>query len=248
MIDVIYEDNHLLVVNKPTGIATMGAEDGAETMHQLACDYIRHKYQKPGRVFLGVVSRLDRVTSGVLIFARTSKAASRLSAQFSGASTPTTKLYLAVVRGSLSQASGVWTNHVRKDDAARRMRVVDDNAKDAQEARLRFCRLAEDEDRSIVAVKLETGRKHQIRVQFADRGHPLLGDRKYGSRDSFSSGVALHSWQLQITHPTLKKGMLFQAPLPKSWQRFRSLIPPREESIAILERTLDLSFDPEEQP
>lgn len=238
-LDVLYQDNHLLVVNKPAGIATMGAESG-ETVHSLAVDYLIRKYNKPGRAFVGIVSRLDAMTSGVLVLARTSKAASRLSAQFAAsANPPPNKVYLATVHGTIAQDEGDWTDYVRKDDRAKRMRVVSASDTDAKQARLRFLTLATRDDRTVVAVKLDTGRKHQIRVQFAERGHAILGDRKYGSTTPFANGVALHSWRLQITHPTLKQRMWFHADLPKSWQQSGRML----GNMATVRRRVDEHFD-----
>ncbi|NND98884.1 MAG: RluA family pseudouridine synthase, partial [Pirellulaceae bacterium] len=187
-LDILYEDNHLLVVNKPAGIATMGAAAGEPTIHQLACDYLRIKYQKPGNVFVGVVSRLDTMTSGVIVLARTSKAASRLVPQFGGPqqgkksaiTDQADKIYLAAVEGDLDQQAGTLVDDVVKDDAARRMRVVDQSAAGAKRAELAFANIACTGDVTLVGVKLKTGRKHQIRLQFAERGHAVIGDRKYG--------------------------------------------------------------------
>jgi 23S rRNA pseudouridine1911/1915/1917 synthase len=228
-LEILYEDNHLLVVNKPAGIATMGTEHG-ESAHSLAVDYLRRKYDKPGRVYLGVVSRLDRVTSGVLVLARTSKAASRLVPQFGQTGRRSDrkygralKLYLAVVEGRLPDDAGEWTCGVRKDDAARRMRVVPMSDPEAAEARLRFGTLRRGPDATLAAVQLLTGRKHQIRIQFADAGHPVWGDRKYGSRQPFPLGVALHCWQVQITHPTQKVSIGFDVEPPTTWDRFATI-------------------------
>ena len=224
-LDILYEDNHLLVVNKPAGIATMGAESGP-TVHSMAAEYLKKTYNKPGRAYVGIVSRLDAMTSGVLVLARTSKAASRLTAQFARTtSVAPIKLYLAGVEGQLGASHAEWVDHVRKDDRAKRMRTVKGSADSAQQATLRFVVIGEQHNASLVAVQLGTGRKHQIRVQFADRGHPVVGDRKYGSRRHFSAGVALHSWRLQIMHPVQRRAMWFEAPVPKSWQPFRRILP-----------------------
>lgn len=232
-LDVLYEDNHLLVVDKPAELATMGA-DGAPTVHSRASQYIRDRYQKPGKVFLGIVSRLDSMTTGVLVLARTSKAASRLVPQFGTAQRnkktadflPAEKIYLAVIQGKLETPFGNLTDLVRKDDAARRMRVVESETKDSQIASLDYLTIAGNDDMSVLAVKLSTGRKHQIRVQFADRGHAVIGDRKYGSNRPFPAGVALHSWRTTITHPTKREQVSFQAELPDTWQEFRDMLPP----------------------
>ena len=240
VLNVLYEDNHLLVVNKPAELATMGAESGP-TLHSIAAQYIRHKYNKPGKAFIGIVSRLDSVTTGVIVMARTSKGASRLAPQFSappfsggksgmGSGGGATKIYLAAIPGRLPADSGELTDLLYKDDRARRMRVTDtakkdgpqdgpqDGREDAVKATLRYLTLVQTQQASLLAIQLLTGRKHQIRVQLADRGLPILGDRKYGSPDQFSPGIALHSWELGITHPTLKKRMTFSADLPRSWK------------------------------
>ncbi|QDT05837.1 Ribosomal large subunit pseudouridine synthase C [Rubripirellula lacrimiformis] len=236
-LNVLYEDNHLLVVDKPAGIATMGAEAGLPTVHAMACDYLRVKYKKPGKVFVGVVSRLDSMTTGALVLARTSKAASRLTPQFADkVGQGAVKIYLAVVEGDFrseagSPDEGVLVDHVRKDDAAKRMRVVV-GGPDALEASLQFLVLGRTENATVIAVQLISGRKHQIRVQFADRGHPVLGDNKYGSRRQFDGafvrgqpkGVALHSWRLQIVHPTLRDPMEFVADIPSSWSEWAPII------------------------
>jgi 23S rRNA pseudouridine1911/1915/1917 synthase len=264
-LEVLYEDNHLLVVNKPAGIATMGAEQGA-TMHSMAAHYLKTTYQKPGKAFVGVVSRLDAMTSGVLVLAKTSKAASRLSAQFADRSGgQSEKLYLALVEGSLcapqqerpareqteQQRGGQeWVDFVRKDDAAHRMRVVRRSSPGAKEARLRYHHLASATEWSLVAVRLISGRKHQIRLQFAHRGHAVLGDRKYGSRLPFPQGIALHSWRLKIMHPTRRVAMWFRADPPTAWKALLAQLPNghRIRSDPTLECDVDasLQIDPED--
>ena len=223
---VIYEDNHLLVVDKPAGIATMGAESG-ETLHSLGCEYLRKKYNKPGKVYLGVVSRLDAMTSGVIVFARTSKAAARLNQQFSRTTQNlSTKTYLAIVAGRItSGSSATWSNHVYKDDSAHRMRTIDHSTASSKKASLSWVSLHTESDWSLVAVKLLTGRKHQIRLQFSDRNHPVLGDQKYQSERSFPKGIALHSWRLAIQHPTKKEPISFASLPPVSWQTYMRKLP-----------------------
>ncbi|MEL6105463.1 MAG: RluA family pseudouridine synthase [Planctomycetota bacterium] len=235
---VLYEDNHLLVVNKPAGLSTMGVQPGEPSVHRWACDYLREKYAKPGKVFLGVVSRLDSVTSGVLVLARTSKAAARLTIQFGGTgkhkkvSTRAEKSYLVAVSGHLQRDSeldhsGTLRDFVWKDDASMRMRVSRSVREDAKEARLDYELVHQAADEALVAVRLGTGRKHQIRLQFADRGHAVIGDRKYGSRRSFPVGVALHSRRLLIGHPTTEEPLEFTAPLPKVWRESLKWLPSR---------------------
>lgn len=248
-LDVLFEDNHLLVVNKPAGLPTMGVESGP-TAHSLAAQYIKRSCGKPGRVFVGIVSRLDAMTSGVLVLARTSKAASRLTAQFASkalessnvkkkrgkkpTATAPRKIYLAVVQGGLDAESDRWTDHIHKDEAAHRMRLSVTARADSQVAELRYQMLSQNQANTTIAVELLTGRKHQIRTQFADRSHPVLGDRKYGSQINFKTGIALHSWRLQIEHPTKRVPMWFQAPLPSSWSKFQNAIPsPSKLSLQI---------------
>lgn len=215
---VLYEDNHLLAVNKPAGLATMGAAAGEPSLAEQAKAYLKRKYAKPGEVYLGIVSRVDAPVTGVVIFARTSKAAARLTAQFRDRQVE--KTYWAVVEATDLPEQGACVDWVRKDDAAQRMVTVPAHARDAQEARLSFTRQRKLTDASLLEVTLETGRKHQIRLQLADRGWPVWGDRKYGARRAFASGIALHARWLRVEHPTRREAIEIVAPLPESWRRF----------------------------
>jgi len=216
---ILYEDNHLLVISKPAGLATMGVRDDAHSAVTLAKEYLRQRYNKPGNVYLGVVSRLDAAATGALVLARTSKAAARLTEQFRSRSVE--KTYWALVEGHLAESSGTWTDYLAKQESRQRVERVPQNDPRAQLARLTFRRLQQlDQHTSWVEVQLETGRKHQIRVQFALRQHPVLGDRKYGSRRPFSAGIALHARRLVIEHPTKQTSLEFVAPLPASWRPF----------------------------
>ncbi len=212
---VLYEDNHLLVVDKPCGMATMGTTEGP-TAYTWAADYLKRKYNKPGKVFVGIVSRLDTFTSGVLVLARTSKSASRLAEQFRNSETE--KTYLAVVEGELPLGRQRLVDWVRKDDAAHRMRCVGESASGAQQATLQLEALRSYSGRTLVRVRLETGRKHQIRVQLASRGHAVWGDRKYGATTKMPIGIALHSFRLQLNHPTLRDRRTFGSDPPSSWR------------------------------
>ena len=215
-LDVLFEDNHLLVVSKPAGIATQGAAAGRASLHALAQRYLRRKYRKPGNVYLGVVSRLDSGTSGVVVFARTSKAAARLAEQFRGRSVE--KEYWAVVEGQVDSQVGEFCDWIVKDEQQQRMVIARANQPGAREARLSFRRLKILADTTLLEIRLETGRKHQIRVQLASRGHPLAGDRKYGSRRKFGDGFALHCRRLVIEHPVKKTPLELMAPLPAGWK------------------------------
>ncbi len=220
-LNILFSDNHLLVVDKPAGIATMGSEVGQPTLARQAAEYLQQKHNKPGKAFIGVVSRLDRLVSGVLVLARTSKAASRLSEQIRQQSVE--KFYMAMVEGGWPRRStdaSRWhelVDWVAKDEASHRMRVVAESKPGAQLARLRVEWLATARDKSLLRVELVTGRKHQIRLQLAEQGTPVLGDAKYGARSPFSPGIALHCQQLTILHPTLKTSMTFQSSPAPHW-------------------------------
>ena len=216
-LDVLYEDNHLLVLNKLAGLPTMGTPGGAPTLLTLAKEYVKQKYQKPGNVYLGVVSRLDAPVTGVVLFARTSKAAARLTEQFRTRTVE--KSYWALVEGTATPSSGTLTDWLTQDERHRRMHVVDSNRPGAKEARLSFHQIAGDSRFSLLEVALETGRKHQIRLQLAHHGQPIVGDRKYGSSLKFPAGIALHARRLVIAHPVRGEPLEFVAPLPSYWPR-----------------------------
>jgi 23S rRNA pseudouridine1911/1915/1917 synthase len=221
VLNILYEDNHLLALNKPAGVPTMGTPGDRPTLLSLAKDYIKQKYRKPGNVYLGVMSRLDAPVTGVVLFARTSKAARRLTEQFCGHTVE--KTYWAWVEGVIRAAAGRCVDWVAQDERHRRMHVVGRNQATsaappgAKEARLSYRRLAVLGGTSLLEVRLETGRKHQIRLQLADRGHPVVGDRKYGSRLPFPLGIALHAWRLVVVHPVRGESLSLEAPLPDAW-------------------------------
>lgn len=216
-LEVIYEDNHLLVVNKPADLATMGVVEGAASVVTVAKQYLKQKYNKPGNVFVGVVSRLDAGVSGVLVLARTSKAAARLSDQFREANAE--KVYWAALETAPTPPEQTLVDWVWKDEKLRRMTVVRPHAPQAQKAILSYRVVRSSPKATLVEVQLETGRKHQIRLQLSSIGSPILGDRKYGSRRPFPIGIALHARTLAIVHPTTGKRMEFRAPLPPSWRQ-----------------------------
>ena len=213
---VLYEDNHLLAVLKPAMVPTMGAPEGGPSVLAMARAYIRRKYKKTGSVYLGIVSRLDTPVTGVVLIARTSKAAARLTNAF--ASREVEKQYWAVVEGDIEPQSGSCEDWLRKDDRHRCVHITNRQANGAQLARLSYRRLRPLSGASLVEVELETGRKHQIRVQLASRGFPILGDVKYGARRGFATGIALHSRRLAIVHPVRGTPLEIIAPLPPSWR------------------------------
>jgi len=216
---VLYEDNHLLVVNKPAGIPTMGVPEGEPSLWNVAKEYLREKYAKPGNVFLGVVSRVDAPVTGVVIFARTSKAAARLSEQFR--ETSVEKTYWAVVEQAPDPARGKCKDTLVKADRQRKVRVVprgEEVPEDAQLAQLEYRTIRKLTRGALIEVQLITGRKHQIRVQMASRGWPIVGDKKYGAHTPFASGIALHARSLVLSHPVTKEPLEILAPVPQSWQ------------------------------
>lgn len=225
---ILYEDNHLLVVNKPAGLATQGALPDEPSAAKLAQRYLKQKYAKPGNVFVGVVSRLDEPVSGVLVLARTSKAAARLSEQFRNRTVE--KIYWAVVERSPQNESGELVDWLTKDDRLKRMVVVPPQTPGAAEARLRYRMLARlSRGAALLEVRLETGRKHQIRVQLAAAQAPIWGDRKYGGERSLPSGIGLHARVLRLSHPVRREPLEFVAPTPAAWAVFGPLPaePPR---------------------
>jgi len=212
----LYEDNHLLVVSKPAGLATMGVAEDRESLLTVAKDYIKRKYDKPGNVYLGIVSRLDAPVTGAVVIARTSKAAARLTEQFREGQV--VKQYWAIVEGDLNPHQATCVDWMRKDERHRKMHVTHESHPEAQLAKLSYRVLETRKQTTLVEVQLETGRKHQIRVQLARRGHPIVGDRKYGARMTFPLGIALHSRLVEFLHPVQKTTLRLVAPLPAAWR------------------------------
>lgn len=207
-IPVIYEDNHLLVVNKPVNIPVQQDISEDPDLLTLLKEYIREKYHKPGNVFLGLIHRLDRPASGCMVFARTSKAASRLSNQFRKRIVK--KEYLAVVQGKTPDM-GTLLNYLKKDRNKNTVYSVSPGSKNAKKAVLHYRTIAYHSDYSLVHIELETGRSHQIRVQFATAGYPLWGDHRYGSdNDQSTRQLALHSFRLTFEHPTRHENLTFE--------------------------------------
>jgi 23S rRNA pseudouridine1911/1915/1917 synthase len=231
-LDVLYEDNHCLAVDKPAGWPTTHFDGTEETVDRLAKAYLKEKYGKPGNVFLGVVHRLDKPVSGVLLFARTSKAAARLSEQFREGAVE--KVYWAVVEGPPKPGGGCpWVaadtgsleDYLKKDDPAARVQVVPAGTPGAQVARLLFTVRGRHDGLTWLELRPHTGRKHQLRVQLASRGGPIYGDAKYGSPRPFGHAIALHARSLAFLHPTTKEPVTLTAEVPAPWRgRFAHLL------------------------
>ena len=205
MINIIYEDNHLLVVEKPINVPVQADKSGDEDLLTMLKKYLKEKYNKPGDVYLGLVHRLDRPVGGVMVFAKTSKAASRLSKQVQKHEFK--KIYMAVIEGKVSD-SGTFKDKLKKDEKTNITRV----SEDGKEAELSYNLIGFVNNLSLVRISLKTGRSHQIRVQFSYHRHPLLGDSKYGVKGKYP--LALFAYKLEFTHPTTKEKLSFKL-LPK---------------------------------
>lgn len=216
MIKVIYEDNHLLVVEKPVNILSQGDDTNDKDMVNLLKDYIKKKYNKPGNVYIGLIHRLDRPVGGVMVFAKTSKAASRLSEQVRNKTF--NKTYLAIVHGTMKSSEDTLKDFLYKNKKTNMVTVVKKNHKDAKEAELDYRVLNFKENLSLVQVNLRTGRSHQIRVQFSSRKHPLYGDQRYGKEiNKVGQQIALWSNKIELYHPTTKEKMEFTCHTPDKY-------------------------------
>ena len=210
---VVYEDNHLLVVLKRPNQLTQSDQTGDSDLLSEARAYIEEKYQKPGKAFLGLVHRMDRPVSGLIVFARTSKAAARLSEQVR--THEMYREYVCVAEGETAQRFRL-TDYLKKDEEANMVRVIPDYLKaEGKLAILNGVCLRQIDGRSLCAIRLETGRAHQIRVQMAHSGHPLVGDHRYGHPEG-KEQIALYGMRLTLTHPTTRERMVFMAPMPEN--------------------------------
>lgn len=210
---ILYEDNHLIAVDKPAGLLVQGDDTRDPTLLDAVKAYLKRAYDKPGNVYLGLVHRLDRPVSGVIVLARTSKAASRVAGQFRDGAPD--KRYLAVVEGRLGETDAELVAYLAaKGDDHGVTRASLQSFAGAREARLRYRVIGAGGDRSLVEVELLTGRRHQIRAQFALAGCPIWGDRKYGSAHDLGRRIALHAQRLTVAHPITGEPLVLQAPLP----------------------------------
>ena len=206
LINIIYLDNHILVADKPANLLTQPDDTDKENLQDLLKAFLKKKFNKKGQVFLHCVHRLDKPVSGLVLFARTSKALSRLNKEVR--EKKLIRVYFAVVEGYFKQKKGVLEHFLVHGEY--KAQVFDEKCKDAKIARLEFKVLKQKDDKSWIEVKLETGRYHQIRAQFAHVGHPIVGDSKYGS--SFKSKIIkLHHGRVEFIHPVLKKKMIFKS-------------------------------------
>ncbi len=207
MINIIYEDNHLLVVEKPINIPTQEDNTKDKDLLTILKEYIKEKYNKPGNAYLALVHRLDRPVGGIMVFARTSKAASRLSEQVRNKTFK--KTYNAVVIGNINK-EGKLKDYLLKDEKKNIVKVD----KNGKEAILNFKKLDYKNNMSLVEINLETGRSHQIRVQMSHYGYPLFGDQKYNKTSKIGEQIALFAKRIEFIHPTTNKLLTFELDLP----------------------------------
>jgi 23S rRNA pseudouridine1911/1915/1917 synthase len=218
---ILYEDNHLLVVVKPVNVPVQGDQSGDLDLLTLVKADLKERYQKPGRVFVGLVHRLDRPVGGVMVFAKTSKAAARLAEQIRNHEFK--KLYYAIVRGTPAVDTGQLVHYLRKDPQANTVKIVTENEPGAKKAVLDYQVIAVSGALSLVKINLRTGRSHQIRVQMAALGHPLYGDQKYGAKlNRPGEQIALWAAQIEFKHPTKAEWLQFVSEPPQDdpWERF----------------------------
>ena len=218
---VLYEDNQIVVVIKPQNVPTMPDESKNLDMLSMVKAYIKEKYNKPGEAFVGLVHRLDRPTGGIMVFARNSKAAKRLSEQFS--THKVEKVYYAITIGVVKIKTQNLTNYLKKDEKENIVKIVPMSEQGAKKAELVYKVLEDNGKESLLEVKILTGRSHQIRLQLSNIGYPLVGDVKYGKEKGLTSNLGLWAGKLSFVHPTTKEKMVFMAcpdATKKPWNKF----------------------------
>lgn len=221
---ILYEDNHIIIVNKRSSDLVQGDGTGDEPLDDIIRAYIKEKYNKPGDVYLGVVHRLDRPVSGCVVYARTSKALSRLSELFR--TREVRKTYWAIVSERPPAEEGILSNYLKKNEPQNKSYVYDKEVKGSKLAELSYRVLARSEKYYLIEVDLLTGRHHQIRAQLAAVGCPIKGDLKYGSkRSNEGGGISLHSRRISFVHPVKNEEIKVEAPLPddRVWKLFSNV-------------------------
>lgn len=223
---VLYEDNHIIAVNKTCNEIVQGDKTGDMPLSEMVKAYIKEKYDKPGEVFLGVTHRLDRPTSGVVLFARTSKALTRLNEMFKSHE-EIRKTYWAIVQGAPRQPEARLENYLTRNEKLNKSFIAKPGAKDAKQAILSYKTLVHGEHYTLLEINLETGRHHQIRCQLAAIGCPVKGDLKYGARRSNpDGGICLHARKIEFIHPVKKEPICILAPVPADslWQQLSASV------------------------
>ena len=224
--EILYEDNHIIAVNKTCNEIVQGDKTGDTPLSETVKAYIKDKYNKPGEVFLGVTHRLDRPTSGVVLFARTSKALTRLNEMFKSHE-QIKKTYWAIVQGAAKVPEARLENWLVRNEAQNKSYIAKPGAKEAKQAILSYKTLVKGEHYTLLEVNLETGRHHQIRCQLAAIGCPIKGDLKYGAkRSNPDGGICLHARKIEFIHPVKKENICITASVPNDslWQQFAALV------------------------
>ena len=227
MVEIIYEDNHLIAVNKRSSDLAQGDRSGDESLDTQVKEYIARKYNKPGEVFLGIVHRLDRPVGGVLLYARTSKALERLNEMFR--SRDVRKIYLAVVKDRPPEDEGTLEHFIKKNEKQNKSYTYNTEVKGSKKASLSYKTISRSDRFYLLEIELHTGRHHQIRAQLSAAGCPIKGDLKYGfPRSNEDGSISLLARSLEFTHPVKKERIKITAPLPESdiWQFFKNILPP----------------------
>lgn len=214
-LNVLYEDNHIIVVEKKPNTLSQSDITGDIDLLTMAKGYIKEKYKKLGNVYIGLVHRLDRPVGGVMVFARTSKAAKRLNEQIKNHAF--SKTYVAVLDGELKEGRGKLTNYLYKDKQTGKSKIVDKNYPDGKLSKLNYEVIGYASGKTIVKINLITGRHHQIRLQFKNIGYPLYGDQLYGKQNK--EQIRLYAYKLEFNHPTTKERLEFKL-LPK-WEELK---------------------------
>ena len=213
-LQILHEDNHIIVVNKRVGDIVQGDKTGDKPLSEVVKEYIKEKYQKPGEVFLGVVHRLDRPTTGIVVFARTSKALTRLNEMFSQRETK--KTYWAIVKNQPPKTADHLVHFLKRNEKNNTSKAHSKEVPESKKASLDYTIIATLHNYFVLAIQLHTGRHHQIRAQLAAIGCPIKGDLKYGfDRSNPDGGIHLHARQLVFTHPVSKETLDIVAPTPK---------------------------------
>lgn len=231
---ILHEDNHVIVVLKPQNIPSCEDESKDRDMLTIIKDYIKVKYDKPGNVYLGLVHRLDRPTGGVMVFAKSSKAAARLSEQIKNGDFE--KRYFAVLVGTPKEEKATLTHYMKKNAINNMVYICPPTVSGAKFAELEYSLVEKTESLSLVDVRLHTGRSHQIRVQMNAIGTPIYGDMRYGGEKAVKGNLALWAYYLSFTHPVSKERMVFRVQPPKDlspWTSFNT-----ERSITIIKPSI----------
>jgi 23S rRNA pseudouridine1911/1915/1917 synthase len=223
--EILYEDNHIIAVNKKPSDLAQGDSSGDESLDTKIKAYLAGKYNKPGDVFLGIVHRLDRPVGGVLVYARTSKALTRLNEIFR--TREVKKIYWAIVKERPPQDEGILTHFIKKNEKQNKSYVYDHEVKGSKNASLSYRTIGRSERYYLLEIDLQTGRHHQIRAQLSSIGCPIKGDLKYGyPRSNDDGGISLISRRIEFVHPVKKEKLVLTAPLPRDdvWKAFREVV------------------------